>query len=125
MATEFCPKCGTARAGSYRFCRSCGLDLDVTPSASAAPVPTPQLAHPMRNVGMLPSTRYKFLGLFIVLLIGGWAWILASNPDFAAVYFLGAIWFFVVGIPWVIVYRIWEGVRQAQVNLEWERRIKR
>lgn len=24
----YCPRCGTARAGGFRFCRSCGLDFD-------------------------------------------------------------------------------------------------
>jgi hypothetical protein len=27
-AATFCPRCGTARAGSFRYCRSCGLDFD-------------------------------------------------------------------------------------------------
>lgn len=35
MATALCPTCGTARTGSFRFCRSCGLDFDA-PVASAA-----------------------------------------------------------------------------------------
>jgi hypothetical protein len=42
MATEFCPNCGTARSGSFRFCRSCGLDFDAAvapPSAASAPPP--------------------------------------------------------------------------------------
>ena len=39
MASSFCPKCGTPRAGAFRFCRTCGLDLDAIPSTpSAAPV---------------------------------------------------------------------------------------
>ena len=28
LATETCPICGSARTGSFRFCRSCGLDYD-------------------------------------------------------------------------------------------------
>jgi hypothetical protein len=28
LATETCPICGTGRTGSFRFCRSCGLDFD-------------------------------------------------------------------------------------------------
>lgn len=36
MATALCPTCGTARTGSFRYCRSCGLDFDAdTPGASA------------------------------------------------------------------------------------------
>ncbi len=31
----FCPSCGTRRLGSFRFCRSCGFDFDM--SASHAP----------------------------------------------------------------------------------------
>ena len=30
VATNLCPKCGTSRVGSFSFCRSCGLDFDVT-----------------------------------------------------------------------------------------------
>jgi hypothetical protein len=26
--TEFCPKCGNARIGAFRFCRSCGFDFE-------------------------------------------------------------------------------------------------
>jgi hypothetical protein len=46
LATETCPICGSARTGSFRFCRSCGLDYDPaegnaveTGSAMAAPAP--------------------------------------------------------------------------------------
>lgn len=28
MAAEFCPRCGRARLGSFRFCRHCGFDFD-------------------------------------------------------------------------------------------------
>lgn len=27
-AAAYCPRCGTARAGAFRYCRSCGLDFD-------------------------------------------------------------------------------------------------
>ena len=34
MAPEFCPQCGTARVGQFRFCRSCQFDFDtLTPPA--------------------------------------------------------------------------------------------
>ena len=42
MADAFCPRCGTPRTGSFRFCRNCGLDLDTLSAAGAAPpAPTP------------------------------------------------------------------------------------
>jgi hypothetical protein len=43
LATETCPTCGTARTGSFRFCRSCGLDYDPT-GPIAAPAPPPILS---------------------------------------------------------------------------------
>jgi hypothetical protein len=33
---ELCPKCGTPRVGSFRFCRSCGLDFDATDDPTSA-----------------------------------------------------------------------------------------
>lgn len=84
----------------------------------------PTDAGQMRNLGMLPSTRYKLLGVWVALLLIGWAGILLSN-DFAAAFFLCAVWFFVVGVPMAIVVGIWGSVRQAQVNLEYERRLRR
>jgi len=42
VATTYCPKCGTPRVGSFRFCRSCGLDFDqVHPGPAATPAPVP------------------------------------------------------------------------------------
>ena len=39
LATETCPICGTDRTGSFRFCRSCGLDFDAdAPNAESAPL---------------------------------------------------------------------------------------
>jgi hypothetical protein len=37
MATELCPQCGTARIGSFRFCRSCQFDFDALPAITRAP----------------------------------------------------------------------------------------
>lgn len=41
--TQYCPKCGTARIGSLRFCRSCGYDLEAegqptNPSTASAAI---------------------------------------------------------------------------------------
>lgn len=45
MATEFCPRCGYARTGSFRFCRSCGLDFDLLPGQPGGqPEPKPRAA---------------------------------------------------------------------------------
>jgi len=45
MTTELCATCGAARTGSFRFCRSCGLDYD---SALAnAPTPAPAILAPV------------------------------------------------------------------------------
>ena len=122
---EFCPQCGAVRSGALQFCRSCGLDFDATgplPQAFTTTAP-PSNAGQMRNVGMLPSTRYKLLAIWVALLLIGWAGILASN-DIAAAYFLGFVWFWVVSIPMSIVVLVWGGIRQAQVDLEYERWLK-
>jgi micrococcal nuclease len=40
--TNFCPRCGSARVGAFRFCRSCGFDFDAQatqPSSPPASVP--------------------------------------------------------------------------------------
>lgn len=34
VATGLCPNCGIPRVGSFRFCRSCGLDFDATVEAT-------------------------------------------------------------------------------------------
>jgi len=50
MSSEFCPKCGTHRAGAFRFCPKCGLDFDaeaVSSEGLAEPIydPAPNPAH--------------------------------------------------------------------------------
>ena len=47
MATASCPTCGTARTGSFRYCRSCGFDFDAP--ASDAPTPPPAAASPVAD----------------------------------------------------------------------------
>ncbi len=39
MATVLCPSCGAARTGSFRFCRTCGLDFDASEHGVTAPTP--------------------------------------------------------------------------------------
>ena len=50
VVREACPNCGTVRVGSFRFCRSCGMDFEpsrpsepdvATPTEVAAPVAEP------------------------------------------------------------------------------------
>jgi hypothetical protein len=59
LADAFCPRCGTPRTGSFRFCRSCGLDLDALAVAGAATpaAPTGLAAAPQRAPppGPLPA----------------------------------------------------------------------
>jgi hypothetical protein len=43
MAAEYCPRCGTARVGALRFCRSCAFDYDSLPQAD---VRSPAVASP-------------------------------------------------------------------------------
>jgi hypothetical protein len=37
---EFCPRCGNARTGAFRFCRSCAFDFDEAPLDQATPPPS-------------------------------------------------------------------------------------
>jgi hypothetical protein len=76
----------------------------------------------MRNLGMLPSTRYKLLGLWLVTFIVGCIYFMQTIGDAWS----GAawVWFFLTAIAFGVVGRIWAGARQMQVNLEWEHRLK-
>jgi hypothetical protein len=42
MATAFCPGCGSPRSAAFRYCASCGLDLDAAPTALTLDKPPPQ-----------------------------------------------------------------------------------
>lgn len=50
MSSEFCPKCGTHRAGAFRFCPKCGLDFD------AEAVSSEGLAEPIYDPAPNPAT---------------------------------------------------------------------
>jgi hypothetical protein len=55
MAGEFCPRCGAARTGAFKFCRGCGFDFEggvgfaamkpppIPAASSAALLPAPPL----------------------------------------------------------------------------------
>jgi micrococcal nuclease len=63
--SEFCPQCGSARTGAFRFCRSCRFDFD-----SGAP-PAPAIAQPVAK----PTTRNRltgrqWLGAGVALVVG-------------------------------------------------------
>jgi len=73
MTSEFCPKCGAARTGAFKFCRGCGFDFEaggglaaVAPTEaapSAAPIPADQTgasSYLFRTIG---------LGLVLALLV--------------------------------------------------------
>ena len=45
MSTGSCPVCGTARVGSFRYCRSCGLDYDS--GVPNVPTPAPVIQDPV------------------------------------------------------------------------------
>ena len=67
MPDEFCPKCGDARIGAFRFCRSCGHDHDdfeAEPASTAEPsgwIPAPRGR---------PTLRHVAIGVAIVLGLG-------------------------------------------------------
>lgn len=105
MAAEFCPSCGTARVGSFRFCRSCAFDFDtLTAPAAAQPAvgPPPAVALPVvaptapRPVG---SDAVGWLTWIVAVIIAAgfvWAWLNTGNGDLVihlfAAGFVGAIW---------------------------------
>jgi hypothetical protein len=53
MATEYCPRCGAARIGSFRYCRSCQFDFESSPDAQppqvAAPPPAAAVSTPTKS----------------------------------------------------------------------------
>jgi hypothetical protein len=101
MPGEFCPRCGTARTGAFRFCRGCGLDLEVpvtdataalpvAPAPSApAPGPAPQVQQQPSVAPQTPTFRAqptwvapkkgpgllkRLTGLFVLVVLAGVIW---------------------------------------------------
>ena len=50
MGVEFCPKCGTHRAGAFRFCPKCGLDFDAGGTSAEG------LTEPILDPAVTPAT---------------------------------------------------------------------
>ena len=44
--TGFCPQCGAARIGAFRFCKGCGLDFDTLGVSDSAPTAIVPVARP-------------------------------------------------------------------------------
>jgi hypothetical protein len=92
MAREFCPQCGNARTGSFRFCRSCGFDFDATPEGTPLPavLTTPAIAdeplatqtspNPLTHVAPIQPapTQAGSNATTNVPLLGGIAWIVCA-----------------------------------------------
>lgn len=100
MSVEFCPKCGTHRAGAFRFCPKCGLDFDAEGASSEgltesipvpAAAPTTPAWHsdtaPTSASGVVPlavaggSRRVWFIlgAVIFVAVVGAAAFIAATN----------------------------------------------
>lgn len=62
-AQEFCPQCGNARIGAFRFCRSCGFDYDSSPPPNSVPRP----AAPIANTGARPGVFSMAGALWLVV----------------------------------------------------------
>ncbi len=96
MASEFCSKCGTPRAGAFRYCRSCGFDFDGTTATQPAVRP-PAIPEPQVRSG---SRSEKILVALVLLAIIGVAFVLlngsrAPGPgvDSANIPPAGTVWF--------------------------------
>lgn len=104
MATEFCPRCGTARTGSFRFCRSCGFDFDAAGDpAPATPSTHPPVVTPAPDPANMATTylafeklRWQLAVWRIVAFVAGMAIWLALDLNFGSDYFaLMLVLFFV------------------------------
>jgi hypothetical protein len=88
MASEFCPRCGAARIGALKFCRSCGFDFDAQDVAQP-PDPrsyseryagTPYSSTPTAGTGAITPARPRVMderlrgllilvGIVVILLV--------------------------------------------------------
>jgi len=90
---EFCPRCGTARIGAFRFCRGCRLDYDTLPAdeigsataLSVAPIPArPTLAPGSASV-RLTRRRLAIIGIAVFFGLAAIGSINPPDPESAAV----------------------------------------
>jgi micrococcal nuclease len=90
--TEFCPQCGTARLGAFRFCQGCRLDFDTIDATPAAAVsePDPEAAS-TQTYWIAPVTatpkarrplrRYVVVGVVALLGLGTISTLANPQPD--------------------------------------------
>lgn len=74
MASAFCPRCGTQRLGSFRYCRSCQFDFNgepVAPQPAQASRPTAVAAIPARR-RRTPLVAAIALVVLAAIFVGGW-----------------------------------------------------
>jgi endonuclease YncB( thermonuclease family) len=66
---EFCPQCGAARVGAFRYCRGCRLDFDLagavgsTPTGVATELPTADIVARSAVVAAKSGRRFSARGL--------------------------------------------------------------
>ncbi len=130
MATALCPNCGTARTGSFRFCRSCGLDFDAdTLGASTAtpgvlgslPDPTPVAPTGGANAGKASPPagdviviQKRHLRLWAGLLIGGLIGVMLAGAVVVPLFGEPGVLFGSIAAIVVVVVSAWLGLRFVQ-----------
>jgi uncharacterized membrane protein YkvA (DUF1232 family) len=65
---------------------------------------------------MLPSTRYAILGLGVLAAVIAY---FVAPPDMLLTWVIG------IAVVTLVVAWVWNAIRQAQVDLEWQKRIQR
>jgi hypothetical protein len=79
MDATFCPRCGTQRTGSFRFCRSCGLDFDTATGAESRGVVLPSESYRAPISGQpVPSPAPAAAEQNTVALLAGVLWLAAA-----------------------------------------------
>ena len=99
MGSEFCPQCGTARTGAFRFCRSCQFDFDGIPPVGSVPVadpvtlsPTPTVAVPSSNPAAMAAGVAWILTAAVTAYLALLQWSYAGTPVDDGSYQLSALW---------------------------------